>query len=178
MTLTTWDTRVAARALVLGALAFAVAWLVTATTDEGGVAWGVRAGRTLPIAPVCAALGTAIALAHLRARGEVRALEALGRAPWENALAAVCGGGATARGGRASDAARRRARSASSPSRRSRRSCRFTPRRSAAFLRSWRRCRRRCCSRSRSSAIVVTHGWAREKRSDGVVGRRRRRVVR
>ena len=93
---TGWDARIASRALTLGALAFAVAWLVTATTDEGGVAWGVRAGRTLPIAPVCAALGTVIALAQVRARGEVRALEALGRAPWQNALAAVLGGAATA----------------------------------------------------------------------------------
>jgi len=94
--LTRWDTRVALRALVLGAIAFLVAWLVTATTDEGGIAWGVRAGRTLPIAPVCAAIATAIVIAQARARGEVRALEALGRSPAENAIAAVAGGAATA----------------------------------------------------------------------------------
>jgi hypothetical protein len=82
----------ATRAMLLAALAFAVAWLVTAMTDEGGVAWGVRAGRTLPTAPLCAALGSAIALQQGRARGEVRALEALGRAPWQNAFACVAGG--------------------------------------------------------------------------------------
>jgi hypothetical protein len=90
--MTKWDARAATRAFVLAAVAFAVAWLVTATTDEGGVAWGVRAGRTLPIAPVCAAVGTAIVLAQARARGEARALEALGRSPWENAAAAAAGG--------------------------------------------------------------------------------------
>lgn len=93
---TRWDARVAARSLALAAIALAVAWLVTATTDEGGVAWGVRAGRTLPIAPVCAALGTVIALGQLRVRGEIRALEALGRSPVQNALAAVAGGATTA----------------------------------------------------------------------------------
>jgi hypothetical protein len=89
---TQWDLRILGRALALASLAFVVAWLVTAATDEGGIGWGVRAGRTLPIAPVCAALGTVIALAPARGRGEVRALAALGRAPWQNAAGSVIGG--------------------------------------------------------------------------------------
>jgi len=94
--ITGWDLRVAVRALALAALAFAVAWLVTAATDEGGIGWSVRAGRTLPMAPACAALGTWLALVPARRRGEVRALEALGRATWENAFGGVAGGAVVA----------------------------------------------------------------------------------
>jgi hypothetical protein len=89
---TGYDLRVGGRAFALALIAFVVAALVTAATDEGNVAWGIRAGRTLPIAPACAALGTLIAIVPARARGEVRALEALGRAPWQAALGAVAGG--------------------------------------------------------------------------------------
>jgi hypothetical protein len=90
---TRWDARVAIRAAAVAALSFGVAWLVTATTDEGGLSWGVRLGRSLPVAPACAAVGAAIALAPARARGEIRALESLGRSPLESSLAAVFGGG-------------------------------------------------------------------------------------
>ena len=96
LVLTTWDARVFGRALAVGTLAFVVAWLVTAATDEGAVAWGVRAGRTLPMTPICAALGTLISLAPARAHGELRALAALGRAPWQNALGSALGGASTA----------------------------------------------------------------------------------
>jgi hypothetical protein len=89
---TSWDVRVAARAAAFALLALLLAWLVTAVTDEGGVAWGERAGRTLPLAPACAALGACLALAPARGRGETRALEALGRAPWQNAAGAALGG--------------------------------------------------------------------------------------
>lgn len=96
MRVTAWDTRIAVRAASVAALAFGVAWLITATTDEGGLAWGVRLGRSLPVAPACAAVGAAIALAPARARGELRALESLGRSPFESALAAVLGGAVVA----------------------------------------------------------------------------------
>jgi hypothetical protein len=65
---------------------------VTAASDEGGLAWGARAGRTLPLAPVCAAVGAWLALAPARARGDERALAALGRSPWEREAAAIFGG--------------------------------------------------------------------------------------
>jgi hypothetical protein len=94
--LTSWDARAFVRALGIGALSLLVAWLVTAATDEGSVPWGERAGRTLPMTPVCAAVGTWLALLPSRAKGEVRALAALGRAPWQNALGATAGGAATA----------------------------------------------------------------------------------
>jgi hypothetical protein len=93
---TAWDLRAFARALSLAGLLLVLAWLVTAATDEGGVAWGVRAGRALPLTPACAAAGAWIALAPGRARGEILALSSLGRAPWQNALGAAIGGAALA----------------------------------------------------------------------------------
>ena len=68
-----------------------VVWLVTAASDEGQLTAGVRAGRTLPLAPLCSAVGAALALGTARARSEVRALEALGRSPAESALYAAIG---------------------------------------------------------------------------------------
>jgi hypothetical protein len=76
------------------ALALALGWLVTAATDEGGVPWGERAGRTLPLAPACAAIGVWVALAPATARGEGRALAALGRSRLQVAAAAVLGAAA------------------------------------------------------------------------------------
>jgi hypothetical protein len=93
---TRWDAVVFVRAAALAGLALVLAWLVTAATDEGGVAWGERAGRTLPLTPVCAAVGAWGALAPVRARGEARALEALGRSRRQIAAAAVAGGATVA----------------------------------------------------------------------------------
>jgi hypothetical protein len=93
---TRWDAVVFARAAALAGLALALAWLITAATDEGGVPWGERGGRTLPLTPVCAAVGAWGALAPVRARGEVRALEALGRSRVQIAAAAIGGGAAVA----------------------------------------------------------------------------------
>lgn len=89
---TRWDGRQLVRAALVAALAVALAWLVTAATDEGGVAWRERAGRTLPLTPLCAAVGAWVSLAPVRSRGEALALEALGRSPAQIALAAVLGG--------------------------------------------------------------------------------------
>lgn len=91
-----WDVRVFARASGAAAMALVLAWLVTAATDEGSVPWGQRAGRTLPLAPACAAVGAWLALGPARARGETRALEALGGARLRIAAAAVAGGGTVA----------------------------------------------------------------------------------
>jgi hypothetical protein len=87
-----WDAKCAARAFGLATVAFAIAWLVTAVTDEGGVSWAARAGRALPAMPLCAAFGTWSTLASRRGRGERLALETLGRSPQFNALGAVLGG--------------------------------------------------------------------------------------
>jgi hypothetical protein len=96
MRVTRWDAVVFVRAAVVAGLALSLAWLITAATDEGGVPWGERAGRTLPLTPVCAAIGAWGALAPVRARGEVRALEALGRSRVQIAVAAIAGGAAIA----------------------------------------------------------------------------------
>ena len=98
MRVTRWDTVVFVRAALVAALALGLAWLITAATDEGGVAWGERAGRTIPLTPICAAVGAWGALGPMRARGEVRALEALGRSISQIAAAAVAGGAALAIG--------------------------------------------------------------------------------
>jgi hypothetical protein len=93
---TVWDAREASRALAFGGVVLVLAWLVTAATDEGGVAWTERAARTLPLAPVCAAIGTWLGQARGFARGEGRALAALGRAPLATSAAAVLGGAGVA----------------------------------------------------------------------------------
>jgi hypothetical protein len=92
--LTAWDGLVAARSAAGSAMACAVACLVAAATDEGGVGWGTRFGRTLPVVPACAALGAWAALAPVRSRGERRALEALGRSPAQIGKGAVAGAAA------------------------------------------------------------------------------------
>ena len=95
---TSWDGRSAARAATIAALAFLIVCLMTAATDEGGLSSGVRLGRSLPFSPVCAAFGTWLALSRRRLRGELLALEGLGRSPQLNALGAVIGGAAVAVG--------------------------------------------------------------------------------
>jgi hypothetical protein len=89
---TEWDTRAFARGSAIAALTLVLVAVVTAASDEGGLGWGVRAGRTLPLAPVCAAVGAWLALAPARARGDDRALETLGRSPWQREAAAIAGG--------------------------------------------------------------------------------------
>jgi hypothetical protein len=89
---TRWDGRQLFRAALATALMLGLAWLVTAATDEGGVSWGERAGRTLPLTPLCATVGAWIALAPALARGEGLAMEALGRSRAQIAAAAVIGG--------------------------------------------------------------------------------------
>jgi hypothetical protein len=93
---TRWDAVVFLRAALVAGLALALAWLITAATDEGGIPWGERAGRTLPLTPICAAIGAWAALAPVRSRGEVRALEALGRSRVQIAAAAIAGAAAVA----------------------------------------------------------------------------------
>jgi hypothetical protein len=86
---TAWDVKIARRALVLSIVAFACALLVTAATDEGNVSWLERIARTLPVLPIAGGLGAWLTMAPLRTRGDVIALEALGRNPWEMARPAI-----------------------------------------------------------------------------------------
>lgn len=89
--MTAWDLRTFARALGATIIGIVVVWLVTAASDEGQLTVGVRAGRTLPLAPLCSAVGAALALGTARVRDETRALEALGRSPGQTARAAAFG---------------------------------------------------------------------------------------
>ena len=88
--LTPWDQRAIAKSAALTSTLLVLAVLVTAVTDEGGVAWGERVSLTAPLSPVCAALAVALSLSGRDRRGEGRALEALGRSPF------ACGAGAAA----------------------------------------------------------------------------------
>ncbi|MCW5836588.1 MAG: hypothetical protein KIS78_29595, partial [Labilithrix sp.] len=79
--MTPWDIRAMLRALGAAVLGLVVVWLVPAASAEGQLTAGARAGRTLPVAPLCSAVGAALALGTARVRQEVRAFEALGRSP-------------------------------------------------------------------------------------------------
>ena len=88
-----WIGRQAGGALAL-ALVFTLALIVlSATTDEGNVAWGLRLARVVPLVPVPAAIAHALTVYRARSRGEARALEAVGIEPfsWQRwvALAAL-----------------------------------------------------------------------------------------
>jgi hypothetical protein len=88
---TSWDIRVLLRALGAALLGLVVVWLVTAASDEGQLTAGARAGRTLPLVPLCSAVGAALALGTARVRQESRAFEALGRSPAETGRASAIG---------------------------------------------------------------------------------------
>lgn len=89
--MTPWDIRAMVRALGAATLGLVVVWLVTAASDEGQLTVGARAGRTLPLAPLCSAVGAALALGTARVQLESRAFEALGRSPAETGRAAAIG---------------------------------------------------------------------------------------
>jgi hypothetical protein len=86
-----WDIRVARTAAFAVLLAFAFALLVTAATDEGGVAWAVRIARSLGALPACAGFAAWIGLRNRRGRGELRALATLGHGATRAGLPAVAG---------------------------------------------------------------------------------------
>lgn len=89
--MTPWDIRALLRALGAASLGLVVVWLVTAASDEGQLTIGARAGRTLPIAPLCSAVGAALALGTARVKQEALAFEALGRSPAQTGRAAAIG---------------------------------------------------------------------------------------
>lgn len=86
-----WDRKVALSAGLATLLGFALALLVTAGTDEGGVTWAERASRALGALPLAAGFATWLALEARRARGELTALAALGRSPRRCGVAALVG---------------------------------------------------------------------------------------
>lgn len=79
MALSRYDRSMMLRACALTCAVALVALLLTAATDEGGLSWGTRVSRTAPALPLASALGAWLALAPLRTRNELVALEALGR---------------------------------------------------------------------------------------------------
>lgn len=89
--MTEWDLRAFGRAFGGALLALAVVWLVTAASDEGALTASARAGRVLPIAPLCSAAAAVLALGTRRVREEARALEALGRSPAKTTRAVAFG---------------------------------------------------------------------------------------
>ena len=82
------------RSLCLRTLAFVAVVLVgvvaiVVTTDEAFSTLGMRVARVSAFAPAVAAIAAAVAIGRARARGELRALEALGSSPWRAARGAT-----------------------------------------------------------------------------------------
>lgn len=77
-----WIKRQAASALAIALMLSAALLLISAATDEGGVAWATRASRIVPLLPVPAAGAHALTLYRAARRGETRALEAVGVEPF------------------------------------------------------------------------------------------------
>ena len=91
MSLSAWDARLALESAAFTAIFLVLVTLVTALTDEGGISWEERFARSLPLAPICAALASGFALVGPARRGETRALEALGRQPLVSGSVAAFG---------------------------------------------------------------------------------------
>lgn len=88
-----YDRSLARRAFAIGGVAAAVTLLVVAATDEGGP-WAQRAGMTAAIAPIAGGLGALGAVRIAAARGELRALAAIGVERLHAVIGAVIGGAA------------------------------------------------------------------------------------
>jgi hypothetical protein len=91
---TVWDVRAFAVTFLLAALLFAVACAITGATDEGAIAWPLRAMRTLPAVPACGAAALLVVLRRAERRGELLALASLGCSPARAAAFAVAGAAA------------------------------------------------------------------------------------
>src|SRR5262245_23971682 len=88
---TAYDRRTGARAAGIAAIAALVAALVLVATDEGGP-WALRLGMLAALLPVAGTLGALGAIRVAAARGELRALAAIGVDPWRVSAGAVAGG--------------------------------------------------------------------------------------
>jgi hypothetical protein len=91
--LTAWDLALGRRAAGIAGVAALVSLLVVAATD-GGSPWPLRLGMTSALAPLCGALGALAASRIATARGELRALAAVGAEPSRAVLGAALGGSA------------------------------------------------------------------------------------
>jgi len=87
-----FDRRLMLRAFAFTLLALVVAAGVAVATDEPLSTWPMRAARLAAFLPALSAIGAAAALAQARARGELRALAALGASPWRVTLGATAAG--------------------------------------------------------------------------------------
>jgi hypothetical protein len=86
-----WDRRLGRRAAALAVLTAAVALLVTVATDEGGP-WSRRVAMAAALSPIAGAVGVLAALRIAEARGELRALSAIGGDPRRVARGAILAG--------------------------------------------------------------------------------------
>lgn len=77
---------------MLGAVLFAIATAIVTATDEAYSTLGHRISRLCALAPVVAALAIAIVVSQSKARGEVRALMALGLTPERTVRGATIAG--------------------------------------------------------------------------------------
>jgi len=80
------------RSLAFTAVALAMAIGIVLATDEAFSTARMRVARLCALAPALAALGAGLALSQAQARGELRALEALGGSPLRVARGAVVAG--------------------------------------------------------------------------------------
>ncbi len=87
-----YDRRLAARTVLLAAMLALLAVGVVVATDEPYSTTAMRAARVSALSPALASLAVVIALAHARARGELRALAALGSEPLRVARGALVAG--------------------------------------------------------------------------------------
>lgn len=76
-----YDLALARRVLAAGLLLGALAFVITAATDEAGSSTEDRLGRVAAFLPILGALAASVVLAQTRSRGEMRALQALGVSP-------------------------------------------------------------------------------------------------
>jgi hypothetical protein len=89
---TPFDWQMARRASVLAAILSLAMVAVVVSTDEQSVSWAARLGRLAPLLAVAGGLGAFVTMEQARARGEVRAIMALGVAPLRACAGAAVGG--------------------------------------------------------------------------------------
>jgi hypothetical protein len=87
-----YDRALLRRTLVLTLVAGVIALAVAVATDEAASTWRMRVARMSAFTPALAALGASVVLGQARARGELRALAALGYSPWRAALGPMLAG--------------------------------------------------------------------------------------
>jgi len=86
-----YDLALARRVLAAGLLLGALAFVITAATDEAGSSTIDRLGRVAAFLPILGSLAASVVLAQTRSRGEMRALHALGVSPARAARGAWLG---------------------------------------------------------------------------------------